>query len=140
MATNKSGRGEAPRELDTAGDDDVVLERVYEHPVDEGEGYRVLVDRLWPRGMRKDAFQYDDWAKELAPSTDLRHWYDHDPAKWEEFRKRYRAELGAEAAQAELARVRAAAAGKPLVLLTATKDAAHSNAEVLAEYLRAQHA
>ncbi|EOM74881.1 DUF488 domain-containing protein [Rhodococcus rhodnii] len=132
------------RTIDTANpgsendpdDDAVLVERVYEHPIDDGDGYRVFVDRLWPRGLRKDAFHYDDWAKELAPSTDLRRWYSHDASRFSEFRSRYFTELDSPAARAELARVRADADGRPLVLLTATRDVGHSNAEVLAEFLR----
>ena len=61
---------------------------------DSNEGYRVLVDQLWPRGMKKESLNLDQWAKDLAPSTDLRKWFDHDPEKWDEFRKRYWSELG----------------------------------------------
>ncbi|QNG18233.1 DUF488 family protein [Rhodococcus triatomae] len=115
---------------------EVVVERVYDHPVDTGEGFRVFVDRLWPRGLRKDAFHFDEWAKDLAPSTPLRHWYSHDVALYSEFRERYRAELGSAEARAATDRIRTLADGRPLVLLTATRDVEHSNAEVLAEYLR----
>ncbi|MFZ2177970.1 MAG: DUF488 family protein [Rhodococcus sp. (in: high G+C Gram-positive bacteria)] len=119
------------------GEQSVVVERIYDHPA-EGDGLRLFVDRLWPRGMRKDAFHFDDWAKDLAPSTELRHWYSHDVAEFGEFRERYISELDTQEGQKALARVRELAAGRPIVLLTAVKDVAHSHAEVLAEYLRAQ--
>jgi uncharacterized protein YeaO (DUF488 family) len=97
----------------------------------------VLVDRVWPRGLRKDAIRLDDWAKDAAPSTGLRIWYGHDPAKFEEFRRRYLAELAGSTQRAALGRLRAlAVAGRPLTLLTATRDLDHSQAAVLARLLR----
>ena len=74
---------------------EVRVRRVYEEPA-PGDGMRVLVDRIWPRGLRKDAARLDEWARDLAPSTELRTWYGHDPAKFGEFRRRYQAELGFE--------------------------------------------
>ncbi len=71
---------------------DVRVRRIYEEPSPE-DGARVLVDRVWPRGMRKDAARLDEWAKDVAPSAELRTWYRHDPAKFDEFRRRYTAEL-----------------------------------------------
>jgi uncharacterized protein YeaO (DUF488 family) len=111
------------------------VRRVYDEPED-GDGTRVLVDRIWPRGLRKDALQLDDWAKDVAPSTDLRTWYGHDPAKFGEFRERYLDELGGAAQRAALGRLRARAAAGPLTLLTATRDLDHSQAAVLAQLLR----
>jgi uncharacterized protein YeaO (DUF488 family) len=73
---------------------DVVLKRAYE-PAEESDGYRVLVDRLWPRGVSRDRARLDEWARDLAPSTELRSWFGHDPARFPEFRRRYRRELGA---------------------------------------------
>lgn len=70
----------------------IVAKRVYE-PYDPADGYRVLVDRLWPRGVSKDRAHVDAWEKDVAPSRELREWYSHDPEKWPEFQKRYRAEL-----------------------------------------------
>ncbi len=109
--------------------------RVYDKPT-AADGARILVDRVWPRGLRKDAAKLDDWAKDAAPSTDLRTWYQHDPAKFGEFRRRYVAELEAPPARAALERLRALAADGPVTLLTATRETDISQAEVLAELLR----
>ena len=88
---------------------------------------------FWPRGLRKDAIRLDDWAKDAAPSTELRTWYGHDPAKFDEFRRRYLGELAGSTQRAALGRLRAlAVAGRPLTLLTATRDVDHSQAAVLA--------
>jgi uncharacterized protein YeaO (DUF488 family) len=115
---------------------DVRVGRVYDEPA--ATGTRVLVDRLWPRGLRKDAARLEAWAKDVAPSSELRTWYGHDPAKFDEFRQRYLAELAGSTQQAALARLRAlASAPGPLILLTATRDVDHSQAAVLAELLRA---
>jgi uncharacterized protein YeaO (DUF488 family) len=115
---------------------DVRVRRVYDHP-EAADGARVLVDRIWPRGLRKDALQLDDWAKDVAPSTGLRTWYGHDPAKFDEFRQRYLGELGGSGQRAALGRLRAlVASGRTLTLLTATKDLDHSQAAVLARLLR----
>jgi uncharacterized protein YeaO (DUF488 family) len=97
----------------------------------------VLVDRLWPRGMAKDIAQLDDWAKDAAPSADLRLWYGHDPARFDEFRRRYLSELTGPSQRAALGRLRAlAASGRPLTLLTATRLLELSQAVVLARLLR----
>jgi len=85
----------------------VRVRRVYDHP-EAADGARVLVDRIWPRGLRKDALRLDDWAKDVAPSTALRTWYAHDPAKFDEFRQRYLGELTGSSQQAALGRLRAA--------------------------------
>ena len=115
---------------------DVRVRRVYDEP-SAADGPRVLVDRVWPRGLRKEALQLDDWAKDVAPSTELRTWYGHDPAKFDEFRRRYLGELTGSAPRAALGRLRALArSGRPLTLLTATRDVEHSQAAVLAEQLR----
>jgi uncharacterized protein YeaO (DUF488 family) len=114
---------------------DIRVRRVYEDPA-PADGARVLVDRVWPRGLRKDAAQLADWAKDVAPSTELRTWYKHDPARFGEFRRRYVAELKAPAGQAALARLRALAADGPVTLLSATRDIDISQAAVLAELLR----
>ena len=113
----------------------VKVGRVYDEP-SAAEGARVLVDRVWPRGIRKDALRLDEWAKDVAPSAELRTWYQHDPAKFGEFRQRYVAELAAPGAREALGRLRAMAAGRPLTLLTATKDVELSQAAVLADLLR----
>jgi uncharacterized protein YeaO (DUF488 family) len=113
---------------------DVRVRRVYDEPVDN-DGVRVLVDRIWPRGMTKARAALDEWCKDVAPSTELRKWYGHDPAKFEEFSHRYGAELEqAERAQA-LHHLRDLAADRRLTLLTASKDADISEAAVLAAIL-----
>ena len=115
---------------------DIRVRRVYDAP-SAADGARVLVDRVWPRGLRKDAIRLDDWAKDAAPSTELRTWYGHDPVKFEEFRRRYLGELAGSTQRAALGRLRAlAVAGRPLTLLTATRDVDHSQAAVLAGLLR----
>jgi uncharacterized protein YeaO (DUF488 family) len=111
------------------------VRRVYDDPSPD-DGARVLVDRIWPRGLRKDAAHLDDWMKDVAPSSELRTWYGHDPAKFPEFRRRYLAELNDDAPRAALARLRELAAAGPVTLLTATRDVEHSQAAVLAELLR----
>ena len=114
---------------------DIRVRRVYDDPQPE-DGTRVLVDRIWPRGLRKDAAHLDDWAKDVAPSSELRTWYGHDPAKFGEFRDRYTAELAQAGPQAALGRLRALAAKGPVTLLTATKDIGISQAAVLAQLLQ----
>lgn len=114
---------------------DVRVRRVYED-ASRQDGTRVLVDRVWPRGVSKDRAQLDDWVKEAAPSTELRRWYGHDPDRFTEFKKRYRAELTSGEAAEALDRLRALAASGRLTLLTATKDVDLSQAAVLAEDLR----
>ena len=96
----------------------------------------MLVDRVWPRGLRKDAAHLDDWAKDVAPSSELRTWYGHDPAKFGEFRRRYTAELAQPGPHAALGRLRALAATGPVTLLTATRDIGISQAAVLAQILQ----
>jgi uncharacterized protein YeaO (DUF488 family) len=116
---------------------DIRVRRIYERPTAQ-DGARVLVDRLWPRGVGKAVAQLDDWAKDVAPSADLRLWYGHDPAKFDEFRQRYLGELAGSSQRAALGRLRAlAASGRPLTLLTATRDVDHSQAAVLARLLAA---
>ncbi|WP_137725560.1 DUF488 domain-containing protein [Prescottella subtropica] len=112
----------------------VEIERVYDHPGAE-PGFRVFADRLWPRGLRKDAFHYDDWAKDLAPSRELRRWYGHDVAEFAEFRSRYLAELESPGGRTAVERVLELAGDRSIVLLTATKDVEHSHAEVLRDFL-----
>jgi uncharacterized protein YeaO (DUF488 family) len=114
---------------------DIRVRRIYDDPVPE-DGTRVLVDRVWPRGLRKDAAHLDDWAKDVAPSSELRMWYGHDPAKFGEFRNRYTAELAQPRPRAALGRLRALAAKGPVTLLTATKDIGISQAAVLAQLLQ----
>ena len=108
----------------------IEIRRVYDHDADDG-AYRVLVDRLWPRGITKADAPIDEWAKDVAPSTELRRWYGHDPARFHEFARRYRDELRRPPASDALAQLRARASGERTVLVTATRDVAHSGAAVL---------
>ncbi|HEY0902398.1 MAG TPA: DUF488 family protein [Marmoricola sp.] len=109
--------------------------RVYDDP-GPGDGTRVLVDRLWPRGLSKERARVDIWLKEVAPSRELREWYQHDPAKHAEFVRRYGAELVDRDHAAALAQLRALVDTGPVTLLTATKDLAISQAAALADHLR----
>lgn len=99
----------------------------------ETPGARLLVDRIWPRGLRKADLQVDDWIREVAPSTDLRKWFGHDPAKWDAFRTRYRAELDANADAVE--RCLDWRRKGPVVLLYGAKDRDHNQAVALRDYL-----
>jgi uncharacterized protein YeaO (DUF488 family) len=111
---------------------DLRIKRIYEDP-DPGDGYRVLIDRLWPRGVSREGARLDDWARELAPSDELRRWFAHDAAKFEAFRGRYRGEL-ADQSDRLLELARRAESG-PVTILYAARDQQHSNARVLAELL-----
>ncbi|AJC59679.1 MULTISPECIES: DUF488 family protein [Streptomyces] len=115
----------------------VEVRRVYDPP-EPADGARVLVDRLWPRGMAKGDERVADaeWCKDVAPSTELRKWYGHDEARFEEFAERYRAELAEGAPGAALEHLRELAADGPLTLLTATKEVPLSHTAVLLEALR----
>lgn len=106
--------------------------RVYDAP-GRGDGRRVLVDRLWPRGLAKDKALVDDWLKEIAPSDGLRKWFGHKPELWPEFRKRFARELAANAEAVE--RLRAMGREGHVTLLFAAKDATHNNAVALKDYL-----
>jgi uncharacterized protein YeaO (DUF488 family) len=108
------------------------IKRVYE-PQAEADGTRILVERLWPRGIRKAALRLDGWNKDVAPSTGLRKWFGHEPAKWGEFQKRYFAELERNP-QAWEPLVREARRG-PLTLLYSSHDSEHNNAVALAAFL-----
>jgi uncharacterized protein YeaO (DUF488 family) len=108
--------------------------RVYDEP-DDNDGVRVLVDRIWPRGMTKARAALDEWCKDVAPSTELRKWYGHDPAKFEEFTRRYRVELEQADRGQALQHLRNLAADRRLILLTASKDVDISEAAVLAAIL-----
>lgn len=114
---------------------DVRVRRVYDEPEDQ-DGIRVLVDRRWPRGVSRAKADLDEWCKAVAPSTTLRKWYDHDPAKFDEFSRRYRAELEEPEQAAALQHLRELADGHRLTLFTATKDPDISQAAVLADVLR----
>lgn len=111
---------------------DVRTKRVYEQPAPE-DGYRVLVDRLWPRGRSKEAARLDEWLKEIAPSDQLRKWYGHEPGKWPEFKQRYFAEL--EDKQDLVGELLERAEEGTVTLLFAAKDEAHNNAVALKHYL-----
>jgi uncharacterized protein YeaO (DUF488 family) len=111
---------------------EVAIKRVYEPP-EETDGQRVLVDRLWPRGLSKEKLDLALWLKEIAPTTELRKWFHHDPDKWPEFQKRFRAEL-ADNAEA-VKELRALTAKGKVTLLYSAHDEEHNNAVVLAAYL-----
>jgi uncharacterized protein YeaO (DUF488 family) len=115
---------------------DVRLRRIYDPPADD-DGLRVLVDRLWPRGVSKARAELDEWCAAVAPSDALRKWYGHVPGRFDEFAARYRSELHEPERAAALAHLRALASGHRLTLLTATKQIEISQAAILAEMLRA---
>jgi uncharacterized protein YeaO (DUF488 family) len=108
------------------------IKRVYE-PASAKDGMRILVDRLWPRGMSKASLKFDAWPRDIAPSNELRKWYGHDPKRFAEFRRRYRGELSAH--RAELAALRAKLKGRTATLLTATREVDLSHATVLRQIL-----
>ncbi|MGH9092534.1 MAG: DUF488 domain-containing protein [Acidimicrobiales bacterium] len=113
----------------------VEVVRVYKDPGRSSAERRVLVDRLWPRGLKKEAVDIDEWAKDIAPTAELRRWYGHEPERFGEFARRYRAELGREPATAALRALRQRAGRHRLVLLTATRDVERSGAVVLRRVL-----
>ncbi len=113
----------------------VEVVRVYADPGRSGAEHRVLVDRLWPRGLRKEAIDFDEWDKDVAPSAELRRWYGHVPERFDEFARRYRAELARRPTSEEVARLAGLAAKGRVVLLTATRDVERSGATVLAAVL-----
>ena len=113
---------------------EVQVRRIYE-PAEPDDGKRVLVDRVWPRGVSKEEAHLDDWAKEVAPSTELRKWYGHEPDKFPEFERRYLAELDEPARAHALEQVRDLAAKGRVTLLTASKRSDISQATVLAKVL-----
>jgi uncharacterized protein YeaO (DUF488 family) len=112
---------------------DIRLKRAYE-PASARDGYRILVDRLWPRGVSKKQAKLDEWAKELAPSSQLREWFGHEPARFPEFRRRYIDELRADAPR--LKELRRRARTRTLTLVYSAHDSEHNDAVVLAEVLR----
>lgn len=113
---------------------DIGLRRVYDEPGPD-DGYRVLVDRLWPRGMSHEHARVDEWCRDVAPSNELREWFGHDPAKWQGFVERYRAELAGNAAVEPL--VERAVAGR-LTLVYGARDTEHNQAVVLRDVLAAR--
>ena len=112
----------------------VAIKRVYDE-ADASDGTRVLVDRLWPRGLSKERAHVDLWLKEIAPGNELRTWFGHDPAKFDEFRQRYKAELASGPAHDALTRLHELARQQRVTLVFAARDAEHSNAAVLRELL-----
>jgi|SRR5215467_613468 len=116
---------------------EVQARRVYDAAA-PSDGKRILVDRLWPRGLSKENADLDEWLKDVAPSDDLRRWYGHEPAKFAEFKRRYSAELKEPERAEALGHLRHEATEGPVTLLTATKDLEHSQAEVLVERLRSR--
>lgn len=111
------------------------IKRIYEPPSPE-DGHRVLVDRLWPRGVGKDAALIDEWLKVIAPSTELRRWFDHDPGRWAEFAARYRTELEAPDAAAQIARLRDLARRATVTLVFAARDEQRCNAVVIRDVVQ----
>ncbi len=111
----------------------VQIKRVYEAAA-KGDGYRVLIDRVWPRGVSRERAALDEWAKELAPSAELRRWFGHKPERFDEFRTRYRDELRAR--EDDVAALRARARQQEVTLVFGARDTEHNNAVVLAELLR----
>jgi uncharacterized protein YeaO (DUF488 family) len=110
----------------------IKLKRAYERP-DAGDGTRVLIDRLWPRGVRKADAAIDQWVKDLSPSTELRNWFGHDPARWREFRRRYAAEVQQHPEQ--LKRLRSLARQGPITLVFSARDELHNDAVALRDFL-----
>ena len=111
------------------------LKRVYEAPAPE-DGLRILVDRLWPRGLKKEEARIDHWMKDVAPSAELRRWFGHDPARWDEFRRRYAVELKANPTALDDLRAHLRGRGAA-TLLFAAHDETHNNAVALKEILEA---
>jgi uncharacterized protein YeaO (DUF488 family) len=114
----------------------IAIKRAYEQRT-RGDGVRVLVDRLWPRGLRKEDASFDQWRKDLAPSTELRQFYGHRPERFAEFTHRYRAELRREAARAAVSEMVELNRRRPITFVTASRDLEHSEAAVLAKHVQA---
>jgi uncharacterized protein YeaO (DUF488 family) len=111
----------------------IAIKRVYE-PVSATDGYRILVDRLWPRGLSKDHAAVDLWLKDIAPSTELRRWFGHAPEKWPEFRRKYFAELADHAE--ELAQIRALAKRRRVTLVYGARETEYNDAVAILEFLQ----
>lgn len=116
--------------VNAAETDMVRLKRAYE-PVEPDDGRRVLVERLWPRGLRKDQAHFDDWLKDIAPSDSLRKWFHHDPNRWDEFEQRYARELESHAASAALDDLVRRAVSETVTLIYSAHDEEHNNAVAL---------
>lgn len=113
----------------------VTIKRIYEAPSPQ-DGYRILVDRLWPRGIKKEAANIDRWLKEIAPTNELRKWFGHDPVKWTEFQKKYKQELKTNTAWKELLHL--SEQHKKLTILYAAKDKKHNHAVLISKLLNKQ--
>jgi uncharacterized protein YeaO (DUF488 family) len=109
--------------------------RIYDLP-ERRDGKRILIDRLWPRGLTKEKAQIDLWLREIAPSSELRKWFGHKPERWKEFEQRYRRELDTPEKQEQLHHIRAVMRKGPVTLLYAAKDSEHNNAKVIAAILK----
>jgi uncharacterized protein YeaO (DUF488 family) len=131
--SSQANRGPAKARKHSASTPRVGAKRIYEEAAPE-DGYRILIDHIWPRGVSRERAQLDEWARELAPSDELRAWFNHVPARFAEFRARYRHELLSQTERIEELRRRAAT--RPLTILYAARDQEHNNAVVLAELLR----
>jgi uncharacterized protein YeaO (DUF488 family) len=116
----------------------IVIRRAYDDP-EPGDGYRVLVDRIWPRGRSKETLKLDQWARELAPSAELREWFGHDPQRWTTFQQRYRIELEGEDMQARMRTLVSDSGGQQITLVYGAKDPDHNQAVVLCEVLSRLH-
>lgn len=112
----------------------IAIQRAYEDPGAE-DGYRVLVDRVWPRGRSKETLKLDQWARELAPSAELREWFGHDPKRWTDFQQRYRTELDSEAMRERMQLLLRDSAGRQITLVYGAKDEEHNQAIVLRDVL-----
>ena len=110
------------------------VKRSYDPPA-PADGYRVLVDRLWPRGLPRDRAAFDEWMQEIAPSAELRRWFQHRPEKWPEFERRYWRELRAPERQNHVTRLEALAEDGPVTLLYSARNTAHNNAVALRRFL-----
>ena len=108
------------------------IKRVYD-PISADDGKRILVDRLWPRGIKKEKAHIDEWMKEISPSNELRQWYSHDPAKWAEFKKRYKQEIAGK--EDLLKKIKAEARKQTVTLLFSSKELERNNAVALKEML-----
>lgn len=113
-------------------DMNITLKRVYEKPV-VSDGKRILVDRLWPRGLTKEKAKVDIWLKEIAPTTELRKWFNHEPKKWREFKKRYRAEMYSNTGT--LSSLKEYVTNGKVTVVYGAKDVEHNEAVVIKEYL-----
>ena len=128
-------RSEVAEHWDWGSQVSIQIKRVYELP-SEGDGFRVLIDHLWPRGVKKEAAAIDEWLKAVSPSTDLRKWFNHDPEKWEEFKRRYFLELDEN--RDVVARLARKAEAETVTLVFSSKEERFNNAVALKEYLESR--